>query len=64
MKNNTALVIEYVWMVCGIISFIIGLIETINNGIGKSYLFFVISALSFAVYSLRRSVRKNNKESL
>ena len=58
MKNNLAKILEIVWLITGILAIGAGIHQTIREGIEKSWLFFLISVISFAMYFFKRKMRK------
>ena len=58
MKNNLAKILEIIWLITGILAIGAGIHQTIYDGIEKSWLFFLISVISFAMYFFKRKMRK------
>ena len=58
--------IEMLWLIFGITALILGIINNSNHGFEKSKMIFLVSAISFVMFFLRRYMRrsrnsKNNK---
>jgi hypothetical protein len=53
--------LEIVWILVGIACLVFGIQKAIDNGIGNSYTFFILAAVAFSMYALRRHLRKNDK---
>jgi uncharacterized membrane protein YiaA len=60
MKNNPHIsrVLEIFWLIVFIGTLLIGFYNTIQSGLSKNYMFFVMSAMAFLLYLARRSLRK------
>ena len=58
-KINTILL--YVWLGVAIMSLIAGIHQTYYQGIGKSWLFFVITFIATLMFSFRRAMHKKFK---
>jgi len=52
--------LEIFWLIVVIVSILIGVYETIGNGFGESYIFFIITFVAGIMYSLRRWQRISN----
>ncbi len=51
--------IEMLWLIFGITALILGIINNNNHGFEKSKMIFLVSAISFGMYFLRRYMRKS-----
>ncbi len=58
MKNNLAKILEIVWLIAAVLAIGAGIHQTIREGVEKSWLFFLISVISFAMYFFKRKMRK------
>jgi hypothetical protein len=58
MNKKATLILEYVWLTISIISAVGGSIKFYRLGFDKSYVFYIIAAISAFMYILRRSMRK------
>lgn len=54
--------LEYAWIIIGMTTAAIGIYETVNMGIEQSYMFFVFSAVSGILYTIRRKQRIRMEE--
>jgi preprotein translocase subunit YajC len=50
------------WIITCVLSLGAGIHQTFREGIGKSYVFFIISVVAFAFYYFRRKLRKQEKK--
>jgi hypothetical protein len=62
MNKFAALVLEIIWLALVIFCLGTGTIETWKNGIGRSYIFFILAAVSVSMYLYRRNKRLQNKD--
>jgi len=62
MKNKFSKILEVLWLIVSIMCLSAGIHQTINEGISKSYVFFIFSFIAFIMYSIRKQVRKTQKE--
>lgn len=53
--------LEVVWIILAVACFILGIQKAINNFLSQSVIFFLLAAISFAMYALRKHMRKNMK---
>lgn len=58
MKNKLAKILEYTWLISAILAVGAGVHQTIYDGIEKSWVFFLISVISFAMFLFKRKMRK------
>jgi hypothetical protein len=58
MNKKSLLLIEIVWVILGIACLAIAVREIIINGLGKAWLFLVMSAVAFILAWMRDSQRK------
>ena len=58
MNKKSLLLIEIIWILLGRVCLGIAVRETVNNGIGHAWLFFVMAAAAFVLAWLRDSQRK------
>jgi len=55
--NKLARVLEWLWLLTAIVSFIAGIMAVLQHTISKNYLFFVFSVISFLMFFYRRNQR-------
>jgi hypothetical protein len=60
-SNNLNSILEVFWLIVGILTAIMGLYTLAAKGFDNSYMFFIMSALSFLLYIARRSLRLKAK---
>jgi hypothetical protein len=58
MNKKSLLLIEIIWIILGLMCLGIAIRETVINGPGRSWLFFVMAAAAFVLAWLRDSQRK------
>lgn len=58
MNKKSLLLIEIVWIILGIACLVIAVREITINGLGKAWLFLVMSVISFILAWMRDSQRK------
>lgn len=58
MKNKLAKILEYTWLVTAILAIGAGVHQTYYEGIHKSWLFFLISFISFFMFFFKRKMRR------
>lgn len=56
--NKRIVFLERMWLFFGIIALILAVVESIRKPINQIYPLFIISAISFFMFSLRRTIRK------
>jgi ABC-type Fe3+ transport system permease subunit len=61
MNKKAALVLEYMWLILGIITLASGIYETIRSGFSEAYLFFIMTVISLFMFSYRRRLRKSRE---
>lgn len=61
MNIRAVRILEITWLIVAILSIIAGMHKTYQHGFGKSYLFFIISFISFLMYFYRRNMRMKTK---
>ncbi len=59
--NKRSIFLERMWLFIAIITLIMAIYETSRKPIAETYPLYIISGISILMYSLRRTVRKNNK---
>lgn len=59
--NKLAKALEIIWLITSLICAATTIHLTVYEGFGKSYIFFIFSIVAFAIYTLRRRIRKSNK---
>jgi len=59
-KNSTKAIriLEIVWLVIAVIAILIGTYETLNAGIGESYIFFIFTVIAGIMHTIRKRQRK------
>jgi len=63
MNKKSAHILEIFWLIVAILSLGTGIHQTFHEGISRSWLFLLISLISFGMYSLRRNFRKKKDKS-
>jgi len=58
MNKRTAHILEIFWLIIAILSLGAGIHQTITEGLGESWLFFLITVVGFLMFFLRRNLRK------
>jgi hypothetical protein len=58
MNKKSLLLIEIIWIILGLMCLGIAIRETVNNGISRAWLFYVMTAAAFVLAWLRDSQRK------
>lgn len=58
MNKNYSIFIEIIWAIFFLVSLILGIYNYFYLGITKSYMLFVVSAVSLLMFFLRRYMRK------
>lgn len=56
--NKRSLILERMWFVIAFVTLILAVIETSRKPFNQTYPLFIIAAISFFMFSLRRSIRK------
>ncbi len=58
------LILEIIWLILAIFFFTMGIYNTYLQGIGKSYMLFILFITSLLMYLLRRNrrLKQNNPE--
>lgn len=64
MIKTLAFIVELIWLALSIFSFVTGIYETFQKGIGESYWFFIITAISVLMYFYRKNLRKKRENSI
>jgi len=60
MKNKPFRVLEVTWLVLSIMCLFAGFHKTYLFGFKNSYIFFLLAALAFLMYTVRKYMRKNS----
>ncbi len=62
MKNSNNLnhVLEVFWLIIAVFTLLLGLFLLVRDGFRESYMFFIMSGLSFLLFYARRSLRRKN----
>lgn len=58
MNKKSLLLIEIIWILLGLMCLGIAIRETVNNGLGRAWLFFVMSAAALVLAWIRDAQRK------
>lgn len=58
MNKKSLLLIEIIWILLGLMCLGIAIRETITNGFGRAWLFYVMTTAAFVLAWLRDSQRK------
>ncbi len=61
MNNRIFYILEIFWLVIAILGLIAGIHQTYMEGLRESWLFFLIAFTGFAMYYMRRTLRKKRK---
>jgi hypothetical protein len=58
-QSGTSKVREIIWLVIALITLLTGIYNTFTNGLTQrdSYMFFIMAAISYALYIARRNLR-------
>lgn len=62
MNNRLYLILEIFWLVVAILALIAGIHQTYMQGLKESWLFFLIACTGFAMFYMRRTLRKKLKK--
>lgn len=60
MNKNYNAIFEGIWAVMTIVCIISGIHQTINEGFGESYMFFILAVIAFLMFLIRRHKRKTS----
>ncbi len=58
MNRKSLLLIEIIWAILGLMCLGIAIRETVNAGIGRAWLFYVMAVAAFVLAWIRDSQRK------
>jgi hypothetical protein len=58
MNKQVYLILEIIWLIVGILGLFAGFYQTLQSGLKESWLFFLIAAVGFGMYFMRRNLRK------
>lgn len=58
MNKKSLLLIEIIWIILGLMCLGIAIRETVNAGIGRAWLFYVMAIAAFVLAGIRDSQRK------
>ncbi len=61
MNNRISYILEIVWLLIAVACLILGFYRTYKIGLGQSYMILIISVIAFIMYSVRRYLRKSQK---
>lgn len=56
--NKRSIILERMWLVIAFATLILAIVETSRKSLNQTYPLFIIAAISFFMFSLRRTVRK------
>jgi len=62
MKDKVSRIFEVLWIIVAILCLSAAIHQTIYEGISKSYVFFIFSLIAFAMYFVRKQIRKSKKD--
>ncbi len=62
MNNRLYHILEIFWLIVAILGLIAGIHQTYNQGLKESWLFFLIALIGFAMFYLRRTMRKKQRK--
>jgi len=60
MNNRVTHILEIFWLIVAILSLLAGIHQSMNQGIKESWLFYLIAAIGFLMFYLRRNLRKKS----
>ena len=55
--------LEIVWVLVGVLCLIFGILKAIDENLNNSITFFILAAVSFSMYALRRHLRRKDGSS-
>lgn len=58
MNNKLGKLILGLWLVLAIACFVFGVYQTLVQGFGKSYMFFILGTISLIMFYIRRIVMR------
>jgi hypothetical protein len=58
MNKTLTLILEIFWFIVGVLGLVAGIHQTTRNGLKESWMFFLISAVGFGMFFIRRNLRK------
>lgn len=56
--NKRSLILERMWLVIAFVILVLAVFETSRKPFNQTYPLFIIAAISFFMYSLRKTIRK------
>ncbi len=56
MSKPLGKAIVAIWFILALVCLSFGIVETVKSGIGKSYPFFIMAILAFAMFQLRKRI--------
>ncbi|PLX22803.1 MAG: hypothetical protein C0597_01805 [Marinilabiliales bacterium] len=62
MKDKVSRIFEVLWIIVAILCLSAAIHQTIYEGISKSYVLFIFSLIAFAMYFVRKQIRKSKKD--
>ncbi len=62
MKNKFLIIYEIIWLIAAGLCLTAGIHQTIHEGIGRSFLFFIFTFVSTGMYFYRRNNRRNSSD--
>jgi uncharacterized membrane protein len=62
MNNRLYHILEIFWLIVAILGLIAGIHQTYTQGLKESWLFFLIALVGFAMFYMRRTLRKKQKK--
>jgi hypothetical protein len=60
MNRTIAFILEIFWLIVGVLALGAGIHQTFRQGLKESWLFFLISAIGFGMFFMRRNIRKKS----
>jgi 4-hydroxybenzoate polyprenyltransferase len=61
MNNKISYILEIIWLLIAVACLVLGFYRTYKIGLGHSYMIFIISIIAFVMYSIRRYIRKSQR---
>jgi len=60
--NKRSILIETMWLIIAVVTLLIAIYETTRKPITETYPLYIIPGISVMMFSLRRTIRKNNNK--
>lgn len=62
MNNRLYHILEIFWLVVAVLALIAGIHQTYMQGLKESWLFFLIALTGFAMFYMRRTMRRKQRK--